>query len=201
MDEKTLVPILANLISEKDHIIYINTNPASYKYRKYWEKWFGDDVPPLQPQVDLILVDKKDFKIRAIEVKFFKQTKKRKIDKSYYCGIDECIALMNFGFESVALWHCFEEAIPFKEIKNYVFHLMNLRQSLNLRFDYTCFRIGEEKDHYKIETLLTPEYGYWSKGIPQKVIDLEFDNPLRYQPEAQKILDFIRSVLRIPTKK
>lgn len=78
---------------------------------------------------------------------------------------------------------------------------MNLRQSLNLRFDYTCFRIGEEEDYSKIETLLTPEWEYWTEGIPQKVLDWKFDNPLRYQPEAQKILDFIRNILRIPTKK
>lgn len=201
MDEKKLVTILAEQIPKKYYNVYININPASYKYKKYWEKWFGDDVPPLQPQVDLILVDKKDFKIRAIEVKFFKQTKKRKVDKSYYCGIDECIALMNFGFESVALWHCFDTDIPFKDTNNYAIHLTNLRQSLNLSFNYTCFRIGEEEDYSKIEVVHNLGLDYWSEGIPQKVLDWKFDNPLKYQPEAQKILDFIRNILRIPIKK
>lgn len=195
--EERLYHPLKELFEQRGYTVYPNINLASYKYKEYWAKWFGKDIPPLQPQIDLLLVKRDDFSLRAIEVKYFEMQGKR-IDKSYYEGIGEVLALMNFGFESVALWHCFNENIPLNLMNNYATHVANLKETINLRFDYTCFRVAEENGNFVFYVLSAPGSEILHKGIP--LILIWQTNPLKYQAEPQKILDFIRHVLRIPTK-
>jgi len=194
-EEKLYIPLKTRL-EERGYKVYPEVNLASYKYKDYWAEWFGKDVPPLQPQIDLLLVDKKDFSIRAIEVKRFELEGKR-ISKSYYEGIGEVLAMMNFGFESVALWHCFDKSIPLSLLNNYATHVANHRETMNLCFDYTCLRVSEENGAFGFSTLVMPGSDLLIDDIPAE-IKWRNKNPLKYQAEAQKILGFARNVLRIP---
>lgn len=196
--EERLYHPLKERLEQRGYMVYPNINLASYKYKEYWEKWFGKDIPPLQPQIDLLLVKRDDFSLWAIEVKYFEMQGKR-IDKSYYEGIGEVVALMNFGFESVALWHCFDDTVPLTLMNNYVTHVANLRETMNLRFDYTCLQVDEENGNFVFKTLVAPGSALLIDDIPY-VIKWRQTNPIKYQAEAQRILGFIRNVLRIPTK-
>lgn len=196
--EESLYNPLKDKLEERGYNVYTNINLASYKYKAYWTKWFGKDIPPLQPQIDLLLVKRDDFSVRAIEVKYFEMQRKR-LNQSYYEGIGEAIALMNFGFESVALWHCFDKNVPLGMLNNYATHVANLIATLSLRLDYTCFQVVEENESIFFKTLYTPGAQLFFDDIPKKIAWRQM-NPLKYQAQAQKILDFIRHVLRIPSK-
>lgn len=196
--EERLYHPLKERLEQRGYKVYPNINLGSYKYKEYWTEWFGKDIPPLQPQIDLLLVKQEDFSIRAIEVKYFEMKGKR-IDKSYYEGIDAVLALMNFGFESVALWQCFDKSIPLNLVNNYRIHVLNLRETMSLRFDYSCFQVTEENGNFVFRTPLVYEREVFIDDIPSN-IEWRHTNPLKYQTESQKILDFIRHVLRIPTK-
>ena len=195
-EEKLYYPFKEKL-EERGYYVYPSINLASYKYKEYWTKYFGENVPPLQPQIDLVLVNREDFSIRAIEVKYFEMERKR-IDKSYYAGIEEVLALMNFGFESVTLWHCFNNSVPINLMNNYATHVLNLRETMHLPINYNCLRVLEENGRFIFKTPVKPGLDYFIDDIPS--IQWDYTNPLKYQAEAQKILDFIRHVLRIPTK-
>lgn len=79
------------------------------------EKWFEiygkplnvkpNVVPPLQPEIDMILC--KDKTMMAIELKYFRR-KRRGLDHSFYEGIEQALALLRWGFDYVALWQLFE---------------------------------------------------------------------------------------------
>lgn len=195
--EERLYDPLKELIEKQGYNVYTDVKLASYDYKKYWSKWHEEDIPPLQPQIDLLLVKKDDFSLRAIEVKHL-EMKGKSIDKSYYEGIGETLALMNFGVESVALWHCFHKDVPTTQMKNYAIHILNLRETLSLPIDYGCLRFVKENEGFTFKTLIAPSFIYLYDGIPP--LRLDVTNPLKYQAEAQKILDFIRHILRIPTK-
>ena len=195
--EERLYDPLKERLEQSGYTVYTNINLASYDYKKYWTKWHIEDIPTLQPQIDLLLVKKEDFSIRAIEVKYFEMKGKR-IDKSYYDGIGEALALMNFGFESVALWHCFHKDVPPKQMQKYALRTLNLRETLSLRFDYGCLRFVEENGNFTFKTLTPPTFHYLYDDIPP--ILSVFTNPFKYQADAQRIMDFIRHVLRIPSK-
>ena len=196
--EERLYHPLKEQLDARGYKVYPNINLASYKYKEYWTKWFGENIPPLQPQIDLLLVKRDDFSLRAIEVKYFEMKGKR-MDKSYYEGIGEALALMNFGFESVALWQCFNKDVPLSLMNNYATHVANLRETLSLPIDYTCFQVVENNGNFRFKTLYAPGSELFFDDIPSKVV-WRRTNPLKYQAEAQKILDFIRHVLRIPSK-
>lgn len=196
-NEKELLTPIREKLEKRGYTVFVNINPASYKYKDYWKQWFGEEIPPLQPQIDILLVDKQ-FSVRAIEIKYF-DLKEKRIDGSYYEGIGETLALMNYGFESVALWHFFNEKIPLKSMNNYAIHIANLRQSFNLPIDYTCLQVKEENGVIKFKTLPSPERDWLIDDIPS-TIEWRSSNPLKYQAEPKKILDFIRHILRIPTK-
>jgi hypothetical protein len=73
---------------------------------------------PLQPDIDLLYCQKDGYKLQTplsgVEIKLFSKTSG--YDKivprtsswaGYYAGLDEAIALLNFGLDYVYLWHLF----------------------------------------------------------------------------------------------
>ena len=82
---------------------------------------------PLQPDVDLILSPLKSFApthIEGHEVKLFKVRAGDLLDKSYYSGLDEALALLMFGFDYVYL----EAVIWDRRPRRYLHHFEPMRE-------------------------------------------------------------------------
>jgi hypothetical protein len=93
--------------------IFVSKRPFQAKSLK--EKWFEiygkplkvdpSLIPPLQPEIDMILCKGKT--MMAIELKYFRR-KGRGLNHSFYEGIEQALALLRWGFDHVALWQLFE---------------------------------------------------------------------------------------------
>lgn len=73
---------------------------------------------PLQPDIDLLYCQKEGYKLQSplsgVEIKLFSKTSgydnivpRTSSWAGYYAGLDEAIALLNFGLDYVYLWHLF----------------------------------------------------------------------------------------------
>lgn len=79
--------------------------------RLYQWKEFKQSEYPIQPgDVDLLLCKHEDGRrfapLHAVEAKVF-YFRNNKLNNAYYAGIDQALALLNFGFDFVSLFHCF----------------------------------------------------------------------------------------------
>lgn len=103
-------------------------------------------APPLQPDVDIFFRKKNG--IRAIEVKIFHIDKGR-LNRSYYEGIDQALALLTLGFDNVALWHIFDQNIRPEIIARYgSLCQIFIREKLQLPIDFTALRMTIRDDEY-----------------------------------------------------
>ena len=91
--------------------IYANKCPSrSSAVKKMWKTAFQESCPPLQPEMDILMYEPRnaenpycDEKIRAIEIKYFRKAD-GKVNQSFYKGIEQTLALLQWGFDNVALW-------------------------------------------------------------------------------------------------
>jgi len=106
--------------------IYANKCPSrSKKVKGMWNELFHEPCPPLQPEIDIIILEPSNPhilplrpKIRAIEVKYFNKDRGA-INQSFYVGIEQSLALLKWGFDNVALWQLFDETCTLDDIRNY----------------------------------------------------------------------------------
>jgi hypothetical protein len=91
-------------------------------------KWGCNEVlksiyHPMQPDIDILWYDLKEDILTGIEVKYFRPTKMKTkskdkellginyeiqiYPKSYYVGVDEAVALLNYGVDHAFLFHVF----------------------------------------------------------------------------------------------
>lgn len=81
--------------------------------RKNLSAWkeFKDSSFPLQPDIDMLLCKKdgdlKTVPLQGIEFKAFYIRDTGRTNWSYYAGLDEALALINYGLDYVTLFHCF----------------------------------------------------------------------------------------------
>lgn len=149
--------------------VKLNKRVSTYS-RKFKNFWLNrgldlDDIPPSQPEIDMILID--DFGImRAVEIKVIRKNRKR-IMPSYYFGIGQTLAYLSFGFKQVALWQCFDgESLTDKEIFEYNYALMKTRIPLLSFLCVTYFRIVTEKQKLRIQTrIFYQNTSEWKDGI------------------------------------
>jgi hypothetical protein len=121
-NEILLTKELARRLQTKfpDLRVYANKCPSrSSKIKKLWLKRFHNDCPPLQPEMDIIFYDPlPNPKIRAFEIKYFTKLD-GKINQSFYKGIEQASALIQWGFDNVALWQLFDETFSDDDLRNY----------------------------------------------------------------------------------
>jgi hypothetical protein len=149
--------------------VYLNkqVHTERMKFKQFWQRQNLDtkDIPPPQPEIDMILIDDFDI-VRAVEIKWIKVTKKG-IRPSYYEGLDQALAYLSFGFHQVALWCCFDgNALTDKEIDEYYDAFNKIRTPIRWFVDSTYFKIGGSREQPRIETeVFTPSSRRWQLGI------------------------------------
>ncbi|MHA1645661.1 MAG: hypothetical protein ACTSV0_11585 [Candidatus Freyarchaeota archaeon] len=195
--EKVLKRIIASNLRSSFREVFVDINLASNRFYPDWEKWWGPNPPPAQPDIDLLLVDHRH-NLWAIEIKYIKLEKGGKTNYSYYAGLDQALALLRFGFSGVSLWHCFDAEIPLDKIKSYVKSLNSLLLSDKIfshrpPIEYESLLVDKVEGQIKLKTF-NPDFSMGER-IPS---GYGYQNPLRETYEAKKIDDFLRRVLKIP---
>jgi len=150
--------------------VYLNkpVQTNKRKFIRFWETKNLDpkDVPPSQPEIDMILVDELDI-WRAIELKVIKKTEKG-ISPSYYVGLGQTFAYLSYGVNEVALWQCFDgNLMSDKEIYDYNDALGKIRFPIEHLVDVTYFKIltKEQKPQMQTEVFYLNGERKWQNGI------------------------------------
>ena len=204
-NEEALARYWKMRLEERYLKVFKNINIASRKFNEHWMNWWGISMPPAQPNIDLLIVDK-SLRLFAIELKYFRKSKsKRRVNQSFYEGIDESLALLRFGFESVNLWHCFDRNLPKMLIGQYHTTTLKLINSLRLPIEYQGLYLDEHQGEVHAYPLINGKVGILKvkktgqRAIPIIPIMGLLLNPLRDESDAKKTIDFLRMVLRIPS--
>ena len=197
-DETALALVLKRNLEEKFKEVHSNINLASYNFYQHWKKWFGPIMPPAQPQIDMLLVDSR-FQLLTVELKYFRAIKKARVNYPFYEGIGEALALLRFGFLCVSLWHCFDVEVPISIVSRYARDATNLINALNLPIEYRGILIDKSDDNVvfkRFSAVAGAIYAAEKSELPSCYGKL---NPLRSTENSKRMLDFLRSILRIPT--
>jgi hypothetical protein len=157
--------------------VYLNkpvqTNKG--KFIDFWKTKNLDlkDIPPSQPEIDMILVDELGI-WRGIELKAIKKTErktKKEISSPYYIGLGQTFAYLSYGIDEVALWQCFDgNSMTDKEIFDYNDALGKIRAPIESFVDATYFKILNEEQNPKIQTAVfyrngEKQWREWQNGI------------------------------------
>ena len=167
------------------------------------QDWYSKKAPWPIIESDLILVFK-DFSnaidgnlIAAIEIKFFKPSQNLDRDlRQAYREFGQPLRNLMYGFDSVALWHVFHEAIDKEKIKGYTTIVGDTIKKLNLPVVYLATKISE--DRFKIFQPWDLDYNDMNyilrslKGLFENT-----RNPLS-QSEIKEYRDAIKVTLGIP---
>ena len=137
--------------------VYLNKPLQTHKekFKQFWKtkKLDPKDIPPSQPEIDMIIVDEKGI-WRAIELKAIKKTRNR-ISPSYYLGLGQTLAYLSYGMDEVALWQCFDgNSMTDKEIFDYNDALGKIRTPIQQFVDATYFKILTEERKCRIQTVV-----------------------------------------------
>lgn len=138
------------------------------KFKQFWKTKNLDlkDIPPSQPEIDLIIIDSQNV-WRAIELKVIKKTK-RGISPPYYVGLGQTLAYLSYGMDEVALWQCFDgDSVTDKEIFDYNDALGKIRTPIEHFVDATYFKILNKEQKLQMQTaVFYPNDGReWKDGI------------------------------------
>jgi len=192
-DEHALVLFLKRRLKGQYQKIYTDINLASHKFYDHWKEWWGKELPPAQPQIDLLIVDR--LSLFGVELKYFRKINNR-INYPFYKGIEEALALLRFGFRCVSLWHFFDSALTPDVINRYFVSASNVINIIGLPINYHA--LVPMKDDDQILLYCVHVNGF---SLIDKPPDLYGkSNPLSQSTESKKMLDFLRMILRIPTE-
>jgi len=191
-DEIELAQYLGDTLRPNFKEVYANVNLASHKFYDDWEKWWDKNVPPAQPQIDLLFVSS-DLRLLAVELKYYR-LKKGSVNLPYYSGVGEALALLKFGVTCVSLWHFFDSEIPESLMNRYIRACWGLTAGLALRIGYEAFRVyGRQESGFK-EISVTSFSEVSPTFSPHSTI-----NPLFEDSDRKRAQDFIRKALGIPS--
>jgi hypothetical protein len=191
MDKKLTERFLVEMIKKKlepqfDKIWTHKKISASPRFKNYIKNQLGY-IPILQPEIDLVLKTNHG-NLNAIEVKFLNRTTNG-YNLPYYWGIGQALALQRFGFDHVGLWLFVGQNITEKDLHKYGAEAWTfIRQELELKIEYSYFRIIIEKNNVRF---LVMKYsgkqdGYELLDIddPRFLITWKHLNPLKKDPIA-----------------
>jgi hypothetical protein len=177
--------------------VFPNVTPTASKFRDYHLQWFGQEPLLAQPDVDILIVHGGD--LAGIELKYFKlQTGQFK--RSYYEGIGQALALLRYGLDYVQLWHCFDQEVEPTQVIRFVENTRDLINKLTLPIGYASLRLLKEGHDVSAKEMHVIAGQIYDYDKPPEIRRIQGDtkNPLREQPEAKRIREFIQHVLRIP---
>jgi hypothetical protein len=122
------------------------------RFRGTVQDWYGKKAPWPMIESDLILVFEDISKaidnnlIAAIEIKFFKQSKN--LDKQLrqaYREFGQPLRNLMYGFDSVALWHIFDENLDEGKSRDYAAIVGDTITKLKLPVVYLATKITEDR--------------------------------------------------------
>jgi hypothetical protein len=135
--------------------VYANKCPSrSSRLKKLWFERFHEQCPPLQPEMDMIIYEPSPCpKIRSYEIKYFEKVD-GVVNQSFYKGIEQALALVRWGFDSVALWQLFDETFSEDDLRNYGCRTwLYIHGILDLPIGFTMLWLkGEKLDTMRFRT-------------------------------------------------
>ena len=158
--ERDLVDELKNQLSHRYRNIFSHVNLANKNdFSQILKQSFG--YIPVLNEIDLILQER-DGKLRAVEVKFYK-TEGKKFDKPFYSGLGQALSLLRYGFDNVALWHLFPEEIDQDLFDRYGAGVWSfIRNDLKLPLEFSYFKVT---DYLQRPEFIVMQYINRSKGV------------------------------------
>ena len=157
--------------NEPNFGIFSNRCPSkSSTIRQKWKATFHELCPPLQPEMDLIIWEPPDptlpnneEKLKAIEIKYFKKIN-GKINLSFYKGIEQSLALLQWGFDNVALWQLFDESFSENELCFYGGRTWAyVHNRLKLPIDFTMLRVEDVTENIHRFQIVQPDWDNFPK--------------------------------------
>ena len=185
--------------------IHVSKRPYQVsKLKTLWYEMYGRTlgvpltlVPPLQPEIDLILV--KENELIAVELKHFRR-KGRGLNHSFYEGIEQSLALLRWGFDHVALWQLFDEDISKEELWFYggwtwiFLHAKPEEGGLNLPIDFTFYVVQRVEDGYDFRPINAIPKGGKIELVyalppyhPNFHMHAKYTNPLLVRADVRKL--------------
>jgi hypothetical protein len=203
-----------------DFKVYANKCPSRCREIKVqWEHSFGEPCPPLQPEIDLIMYEPMDDnvqgsqeKVRAIEIKYYRK-KQGSINQSFYKGIEQALALLQWGFDNVALWQLFDESFSEEELWDYGARTwIYVHGRLDIPIEYTMFKVIKSNSAFKFEVInpdwnnypiilnlgLIEELKKWNHTHPNPFINGELPPKMKMHPLGAKSIretSFLRNFI------
>ena len=179
-------------------MIFCNKCPSrSSIFRNWWKNNFGELCPPLQPEMDLIIWEppnltlaKDNEKLRAIEIKYFRKNN-GKVNQSFYKGIEQSLAMLQWGFDSVALWQFFDESFSDFDLCSYGGRTwLYVHDRLNLPIDYTIISVVDSVSSNPKFLIVQPDWDNfpeikWKREIEEFPVEWRKENPFRYPSNTE----------------
>ena len=212
-DERELAGKLRDLINDliKDKTIsylrcvYTENNIDKKACAKVLEKYFDVEPPRFLAIPDIILVFEepltKEFRLVAIELKYFKFTKDEKErDKKFrraFREIGQPLRYYIFGYDATILWHIFQSEFNDEDICPYTNLVKEVIEKLKLPMGYFSTKVLED-NKFRVYNLHIP-YDYsldrlieWIKNVSNDIKNPLEDNQLSKRRRA------LKTALKIP---
>ncbi|OQX85276.1 MAG: hypothetical protein B6D55_07635 [Candidatus Omnitrophica bacterium 4484_70.2] len=200
MNEKELVKEIKRVADEREinfvKRIFTHFNLGTSKFEELWKDWWEKETPP-RLEVDMIFVfaDSVDIIVPGIEVKYFREKEK------FYYGIEQTMAYSLFGFDSIVLWHIFDESMENQVIEGYVKAMAEIIKGFDLPFVYFATKMHEDM---KFEFFFPRQFYSSQKLDIVSVLERMKEkckkarNPLLENDEVRKRKRVLKTILRIP---
>lgn len=175
--EISLTKELARRLQRKfpSYHIFANKCPSRGKrIKRRWYEVFNEPCPPLQPEIDIVILEPSDSlgrqNIRAIEVKFYRKTDDR-INQSFYKGIEQSLALLQWGFDNVALWQVFDESFSNDELRDYGCRTwLYVHGVLHLPIEFTPLQLVQRARSIGFQVI---QADWWDELTPLRLRDID----------------------------
>ena len=211
MSEKQLVKMLGKIFEERRPSrlkkIFTHTNLSTKKFKSIWTSWWETEIPP-RLEVDFIFAFEDienaidNLLLVAVEIEFYRNEK-----KSFYEGLQQVLGFSLFGFDSLVLWHIFDEEINDTLIKGYTQAIKEVIDGFELPIVYIATKTNEKFEFrffspWEFSNYQKPDYVIFS--LMNLCLDkrnplLSVNKPLSpFVEEVKKRRNTLKVMLKIP---
>lgn len=133
LTESTVAREIAKRLEQSGdfRLVFCRRRLTSKKFIDYWNSQYEGIPPPVQPDIDLLVI-RGNFWI-GIELKFIPAASGK---FPTYLGLEQTLALLRFGFDRVCLWHCYSNQLNEEEVARRLRETENLIQKTKLPLSF-----------------------------------------------------------------
>jgi len=184
-------------------LVFCRQRLTSKKFIRYWKRQYKGVPPPVQPDIDLLLI-RDNFWI-AIELKYIREASGK---FPTYLGIEQALALLTFGFDRVCLWHCFDARLDQEEIARRFSETRNLIQKTQLPLLFAGLLVSGILPILQLLEVQVEGYPHPILKVGDKLPDLRYisrlnpfwpDEDILRDKEVRILREYIGHVLEIGT--